>query len=429
VGKVVQARNREFNRLLANKMNEPGLTNEEKDRLYPMLEKQRGRYVYLNDRRLRFKEEEKLQELGEDIIEMKTNNIDISNAAQNVISSSGENALGNSDQVNIASALNNGPVTIGDNAGYLVHVPLEEEEIIDEEFINESAPQPVQYMHTFEGSEETEALENYVNYYYDLVTNPDSVFNIAEEDSPEYEPGSNEARRAYREKGIIDLDMLPPDLEFVTANEFVDIINSKGFDEAAYQEYNANIEKNIEKAKNVQSGEEVNFRYKMEYDNNKTFVANANIVSLAKNKIGPGDRVFQEDLYEFLTSQGSTYESLGIDLSKEEISRLDTNGGEVTPEDARKIVNEIIYNKKNRELFGNLMTSYLTDITRDVYFQSLDPSVLSASYERPSFMTPEEAEAKSKEIEEQRSLLTIDQTEQTKQNTYSPDGGLSFLRQ
>ena len=66
-GKVIQARNREFNRILSNQLSQEGLTEEDKDKMYEELEKERFGYVYLNRRR-RLKSEEDLIKRGNDTI-------------------------------------------------------------------------------------------------------------------------------------------------------------------------------------------------------------------------------------------------------------------------------------------------------------------------------------------------------------------------
>ena len=84
IGDVVQARNREFNTLLAKQLNKPGLDEDQIDALEKRLQKQRFRYVYLNDRRLRQKEEQNIQKVADEVTNVVNSNNTIAKTAQNV---------------------------------------------------------------------------------------------------------------------------------------------------------------------------------------------------------------------------------------------------------------------------------------------------------------------------------------------------------
>ena len=112
---------------------------------------------------------------------------------------------------------------------------------------------------------------------------------------------------------------------------------------------------------------------------------------------------FEKDMIKGL--QNGTYKDLGINLTEEQVKELDTNGGKVTEDDAKRITKELITKPEYRELFNNLLSSFLTNISEQVYIASLDPSIRNSAPEKPIFMTEEEGRKKLEEIEQEKDLL------------------------
>lgn len=425
IGKVVKARNREFNKLLANQLNQPGLTEDQVDAMEKRLQKQRFKYVYLNDRRLRRKEEQKVEKEAKAIVDDVNDKNEVASTAQNVVKENPE-SLGVTDQTNVKLSLKN---SITDESGNNVKI-IQTEDIKDNDG-NVIVP----LVNIYKGEKETGVAEKFIQSYYDKFLDPNSIFNnLGDGEGAEkidMDPKIPKAGKdAYRETGVINFpniaegeNGLPLGLEFVTNSEFIDIINSKGVDEATIAKYKANVDQQINNARNLKPGERVDFRYEMEFDKQKTFVADGNAISIATNNI-IGNRNFKKDLIKGL--QSGTYKSLGINLTDEEIKKLDKNGGKVTKEDSIKMAEELIYNSDYRELFENTLSSFLTNVTEQIYKANLDPLVLATMQDKPQFMSKEQAAQTEELIEAQKRSL---QQQQTEKNTYDPGKGLGFLTQ
>jgi len=403
IGNVVQSRNREFNRLLADQMNKPGLSSEERDKLYKDIEKQRGRYVYLNERRLRLKEEEKLKKKATDIVIDKTA-IDEFVDVLNKNKGDDNKNLNTNDINNASNFIKNGLVDNNGTKGTIV----------------------ANNMYEFD-SEDDGVQQAYLDQLTKMIQNPDEFFNDASnlQDGTIPEHIIENARNKYTEKGTMSFEDLPEEIrnnyDFVTQGEFIDIINSKGFNEEAYMQYNASIEQLMADAKNVKSPDQINFRYKKIIDQNKTFIASGDLNQLSNHPIGPGARVFREDLFQGLIN--NTYQDLGIELTEQQIKDLDpTKDTNVTNEDARKIVNEVLNNKDNKALHAMLFNGYLNDISTQAYLGSLNPGVLGTSNNNPiTFFDENQAKIKLKEIESQKQG---NQGNQNNQPIFNPDLGV-----
>ena len=377
-GKVIQARNREFNRILSNQLSQEGLTEEDKDKMYEELEKERFGYVYLNRRR-RLKAEEDLDKRFNDGINHDNQLTVIAEAAQNAsnnIPASHQGAIG--DIIKNQTPPVPGVDSEGNNIGNGYVIPN---------------PDSDKFVFQHSGSQEDDLLSVAVEKYYQ------QFFNLAEKDSPP-QPWS----RDYKEIGEINIDNLPEDLQFVTENEFIDILNSYGPDEESITKFQSHIDNTIKDAENKRPGENINFKWDHTYNNMKTFSAQGNMTSIARNPI-IGNRVFEDDLIEGL--QRGTYKDLGIELTEEQVKALDTNGGEVTKDDSIKIASEII--DKNPELLSDLLSSYLTSVTSDIYYRSLSDETYESLVSNPKFqaqfMTQEQQEQKLADIEKQKEQL------------------------
>jgi len=423
--KVIQKRNKEFNRILSEQMNQPGVSEGELDNVYKNLNKQRFRYVYLNDRRLRGKMEQEIVKQGQqkvDTVMKKDAIVDATKDVLNNTSGPGEDALDETTKVNIEKAIKNGPIKGPNNEdGYIVATGN-----IDTDKTKSDAPKSdlvktneketkdtktqIPYMYEFSSEVDTGILGDYIDNYYKKYLDPNSIFNNLGDGV-----GANEVDMetrgpdAYKETGIIDLntiknDMsnLPEGLEFVTHSEFIDMINSNGMDDVSIEKYRANIDKKINQAQSLQPGQNVDFQWQVEFDKNKTFVVDGNAVSIARHDIF-GNRNFEKDMIKGL--QNGTYKNLGINLTEEQVKELDTNGGKVTEDDAKRITKELITKPEYRELFNNLLSSFLTNISEQVYIASLDPSIRNSAPEKPTFMTEEEGGKKLEEIEQGKDLL------------------------
>ena len=423
--KVIQKRNRDFNRLISLQAKKPGITEEEMDNVYKNLNVKRFRYVYLNDRRLRGKMEQEIVKQGKQKVEDVILTDEVAKTTGKVVqnaSGPGDDVLDENMKVNIERAITNGPVK-GPNGedGYIIATGNtggvnNNQANLDASKTDKpkSSDAQIPYMYEFSSEVDTGILSNYIDNYYEKYLDPNSIFNnlgdgvgAGELDMDPKIPAAG--KDAYRETGRIDLntiknDMstLPDGLEFVTHGEFIDIINSKGMDEVSIEKYRANIDKKINQAQSLQPGQNVDFQWQVEFDKNKTFVVDGNAVSIARHDIF-GNRNFEKDMIKGL--QNGTYKDLGINLTEKQVKELDTNGGSVTQDDATRITKELITKPEYRELFENLLSSFLTNVSEQVYIASLDPSIRGSAPQKPTFMTEEEGSKKLEEIEQGKDLL------------------------
>jgi hypothetical protein len=418
IGDVVQARNREFNRLLANQLNKPGLDADQIDALEKRLQKQRFRYVYLNDRRLRQKAENKLEQEAKEVLEKTDEKNIVTEETKKILDQNPDN-LSTTDRIVTEKILKNPPLKDNNgNGGYIIQT---------DDIRNDEGEVVIPYMRTFNIDADTGVADKFIQSYYDKFLDKNSIFNNLQ-DPKDADKTIEDARRKYKERGVMSFpniaegeNGLPLGLEFVTHNQYIDILKSKGKDEATIAKYRANIDQQISNAKNVKPGERIDFRYEIEFDKQKTFVADGNAISIATNDI-IGNRNFKKDLIKGL--QSGTYKQLGINLTDEQIKELDENGGKVTEEDSIKMAEELIYNPKYRELFENTLSGFLTDITTQVYKSNLDPTVLATLDFEPQFMSPQQETQALEIIEAQKRSL---KQQQNDENTYNPGRGLSFL--
>ena len=376
VGDVVQARNREFNRILSNQLSQEGLTEEDKDSLYKELEKERFGYVYLNRRR-RIKAEQDLDKKAKDIV--------VNEAARDEIA----NSASKTTIINVPDSMKRDISTILQNK----YPQIEDQNGNKGRVITD--PNSEKFVYEFSGDKETDITATAVDKFYQ------QYFNVAEEDSPEKEF----EKRTYREIGPIDVDNLPEGLQFVTDSEYIDMINSYAPDESSINDFQNHIDKTMKDAGNKQSGENIDFKWDLTYNKMKTFTANGNMKSIAQNNI-LGDRNFEQDLIAALSDPNqSSYELLGINMTKDQAKLLDpTEHTPITPSDAKEITKEIINN--NPELLSKMLSGFLTSVTEEIYYKSLNFETIrdNPGYQA-QMMTPEQADSTTARIEKQKEQL------------------------
>ena len=447
LGKMFQARNREFNRILANQLNKDGLSEEQKDELYDELEKKRFRYVYLNDRRLRGKLEQSVGEDANKIVEVedRKNNLAISSQSTNgnlpsllqddaqfhisnktntevvnkdgtkgVIISNSENSQSFSQAFAEARANNKKEFTWN---GKKYHTKTKEELQSQNNQLDKKPEkkQPSQNQQTGDSTysyeSETETMNSSVAQWYKEWSEKQALLErgLSEDENDE------EYNRRKKELQIVDVDNLPEDLQFVTHEEFINMISDYAPDENSESAFQGHIDKTIQNAKNIKPGEKPDFNWSIEYDKMKTFTAKGNVKAIWNNPIF-GGRVPKDDLINSIKS--GTYSDYGIGMTEEDAKQLDpTKDTPITDDDARIIADEIINNQP--ELRSNLLAEYLTNLSGDIYKKSLDQDVLrgismvdseilgtSQSKYDAEFMSPEEGqqlqERIDQDIEEQK---------------------------
>ena len=464
LGKMFQARNREFNRILANQLNKDSLSEEQKDELYDELEKKRFRYVYLNDRRLRGKLEESVGELASNItdVEDRKNKLAISSQSTNgnlpsllqddaqfhisnktntevvnkdgtkgVIISNSENSQSFSQAFAEARANNKKEFTWN---GKMYHTKTKEELQSQNNQLDKKPEkkQPSQNQQTGDGTysyeSETETMNSSVAQWYKEWSEKQEFYKA------EYTDDSNQENdRKIKELGMIDVNNLPEDLQFVTHEEFIDMINGYAPDENSESAFQGHIDKTIQNAKNIKPGEKPDFNWSIEYDKMKTFTAKGNAKAIWNNPI-LGGRVPKDDLINSIKS--GTYSDYGIGMTEKDAKQLDpTKDTPITDDDARIIADEIINNQP--ELRSNLLAEYLTNLSGDIYKKSLDQDVLrgismvdseilgtSQSQFDAEFMTQQEQQQKLQEIENQKLNMSQNQGDQGDQSVFNPELGI-----
>ena len=450
LGKMFQARNREFNRILANQLNKDDLNQDQKDELYDQIEKQRFGYVYLNDRKLRLKAEDNLNKLAESTIDNENKMNDIAIKSQGL-----SHLLPSNRKDEITTILNNGKtVKLKDNNGNELNGYVKQNDDFSRAFAEarknkkqefpwngkmyhtrtkeeenkESSDQPTgdqnlgdAYLYEHEGQQSTmhpSVAEFYKNYV-------DQDFYKAE-----YTDDSDQENdRRTKELGIIDINNLPENLEFVTHEEFVDMINEYAPDDKSQLEFEGHINNIVKDAKNVQPGETPDFNWSVTYDKMKTFEAKGNSKSIWNNPV-LGGRVPKEDLIEAI--KNNTYQSMGINMTEDDAKSMDpTKDSPITDSDIEAIVDEIINNQP--ELRSDLLAGYLTNLSQDMYIKSLDKEVLQASrVAGMALMDEQETKAMLARMEQERLSMGNqggqgnqgDQGNQGNQPIFNPNKGI-----
>ena len=190
--KVIQKRNKEFNRILSEQMNQPGVSEEELDNVYKNLNKQRFRYVYLNDRRLRGKMEQEIVKQGQQRVDTVLKKDEIADATKKVLTNTsgpGVDALDETTKVNIEKAITNGPIKGPNNEdGYIVVTgdintdktksdTPDSDPVKTNEKETKDAKTQIPYMYEFSSEVDTGILGNYIDNYYKKYLDPNSIFN------------------------------------------------------------------------------------------------------------------------------------------------------------------------------------------------------------------------------------------------------------
>lgn len=162
--------------------------------------------------------------------------------------------------------------------------------------------------------------------------------------------------------------------EWVSMSTLKQNINKNLFDAGFQTGLDALVEVNQQASMKVKEGEVLNFPEKMMEQQVNNLVSRAeNRKSVAYDNMF-GNTSFYEDLSDRLERED--YKNLGI--PEETIKLLDTNGGKVTPEDARQIAKILIDDPQFEDLATNEMTSYYLGFLRQNFNNAAEARVTTA---------------------------------------------------
>ena len=153
-----------------------------------------------------------------------------------------------------------------------------------------------------------------------------------------------------------------------------ELINENKIDEAAKEGIMAIIENSMRKAQQVNPGENSDFNYQKEFNNiyNK-IISQGNLKSLSTDKIF-GNRIFKDDLEK--TIMTSSYEELGISLTREKAEKLDPTKEDnlITKDDAKVITKRLM---SDSETLKKYLSEYYTNAIEQNFYNNLKPEVQS----------------------------------------------------
>lgn len=340
IGKVVQKRNREFNTIMNNQLNQEGLSDDQWETLYKELEQKRGEYVYLN-KKFRTKAEQEIVELGDEIVNVTNLKGDIATASfswdkNNDIKNTGAGKV----IMDFVSGENNGEQD--ENGNTFFNVPIDG----IQQFLE----------------------QNNIEYSESPAPEESDVSFVKKRDGY-YTPSAGSEYSEYRDQ---ELDGSLIKTVKLTKEQLKALAEYNQVDEKSASDLNAYVKSLQEKALNLKPGENFNFNYTGTYQNLSTnFVAKGNLRSMMEDGIIPG-RNFKED---FITSlQEHNYEEFGIGtkkagmLTKEGVLSQDPTPGDGPIVDGKKtnkitlVDAAVIYNslKKDMKLSREMLTHYYT---------------------------------------------------------------------
>tara|TARA_R100000700_G_C3179281_1_gene155597 strand:+ start:1061 stop:2515 length:1455 start_codon:yes stop_codon:yes gene_type:complete len=420
IGKIVQKRNREFNKLMEAELEAAGeLSTEEYDELFKDLQKKRGGYVYLN-KRGRIRAEEDLNKQIDGILKNKEQK-------QDVVGNLPDN-LPPDQQDWWTDFLKNPPPTETDEDGN-VKFRVEDSKADEErkKYItykkNEETGKIEESLASYQGawdegfgtfktldangneidkkSRWTKEVINGVEYKVDEWGNKyeNNEKGLAEfkRQSKKYWQERSGAKLDVKDGELIGLksgiydgkDGAPDDPllqdsqragqkdeeEFFTPQErlmtiaeiYDDRVKDKGleFDAASKEKLDA-VVTNMQTSATATDAGEFNEQGTKDQISSILNGDEVNLISLAtSNKFMPGNSSWRDDMYTALTDpdKGFSYENLGISQQKVE-SEDPTPNTPITDVDARIIINKIM---EDENLLQETLTDYFTMRSRDIY--------------------------------------------------------------
>ena len=389
IAKVVQKRNKEFNKIMDTQLSKEGLSDEEWQKLYKRFKQRRGAYVYLNKKERMDFERETLKEAEEykkteadkeEIAEIVTNDeneIKAEDFNSDVIEDivTGEIEPIKDDQGRVGYALNN--------------AELEEFVVTDEKTGNQSlksykgAWEDERFTVSEDGKYKTDKWgHKYTNDkagYQEFVraSKLDWIRKARKDGNKVLHINSQTGEREYITPDEAEALLNDPK-KFVTMDEIKDHVKGKAKDNNATNALSTTISSDAEMARNLKEGDSIEYDRVAAKNKYSKIVDNTDPYKLAEKKMY-GNTSWKQDLTEKLINM--KYKELGIDDAT--VKQLDpTDDGQISESDAKSIVNKIM---EDKEMLKGYLTDYFT-IYGEREFKANIPSKLKQN------QTPNQAE-------------------------------------
>ena len=424
--KVIQARNREFNKAMKKQLSEkPGLTDKEYKAYERKLRNQRFNYVFLN-KRGRVQAEQQINQEADDLITVKKQRTKI---ATTPIEDPNKD-LGGCNAEALTKIVSGELEPLRDENGNLgYNMPdgrecyaFEQEEL--REFVKIGDDNEVElagykeawddgrftlsndgkfkvdkfgnkYPNTKEGFQSfVDAAEAYWkrvndetggvrNLNIDTQTGRQSEHAIWQKDNEdEFSSSPNKmispmkVKNQEQEGETQEKESAAPKAgkNFMSIQDINDMVDSARVDQSSFRAIESIVANAAIKAEGIQMGENNEFNYKKSFNNIKQqIVSKGNLRSLAQNT-NPFGRVFMEDLVEAIMS--SSYEQIGIPSAVRDKGKIQasdpTPNTPINPGDAEVIARSIYNDKK---LLTNYVSEYYTNMVEQNFNDNLKPDV------------------------------------------------------
>ena len=359
-GKVIQKRNREFNKIMNDTLNQEGLTDEEYQKTYEQLKRMRVGYVYLNkkdrmdlerqliDNSNKKKENDRIkEEIIEDIQDEDLPLDQLPTAVEKIITRgdyaasrdeleefvvpgpNGENLL-----KSYAAAWDDGRFKVSKDGKFKT-----------DKFGNR---------YTNDEAGEAEFTRNAKLYW---------IRKARETGNKILHYNSTTMKREFLTPDEAEA-LLKDTSQNVTMEEIRDHIRGRKKKQGQTKLINDNIESGKVKAQNVKEGDDYKFNIREAKSRYRKIIKEGDMLELAMTP-QVGKTSFQQDLTEKLMD--TTYEELGITQTL--VKKLDpTKDGKVSKEDANSIVTKIL---ENENILPGYLENYFTLYEKRAYETNL----------------------------------------------------------
>ena len=181
-------------------------------------------------------------------------------------------------------------------------------------------------------------------------------------------------------------DLSDPNEIFMSTIEIEDYVNSNKIDIESKRNIGQKMTDITLRAQNTKPGQVIDFDFNKEkYNIKNSIVEKGNLSSLINDEMFAG-RTFKGDLVQAIMT--TTYENLGVSLSKEEIKMLDpTDDGKISFADAIVIFTEIMNNKERAK---DYVAEYYTKFMEQNFNNNISKEVIQSQNKKESGYNPYE---------------------------------------
>lgn len=373
IAKVVQKRNKEFNKIMETQLSKEGLSDEEWQKLYKRFKKRRGAYVYLNKKERMDFERETVKEAGE----KNENDAKKEEIAEILTDENNEINAEDVDNTTIEDIVTGDIEPEKDDKGRVGYSLASDalKGFVDEDDTLKgytAAWEDDRFTVSEDGKHKSDKFGNkYTNDkagYQEFQRNAKLFWiqKARETDNKILNYDSQTGEREYLTPDEAEA-LISDKKQFVTMDEIKDHVKGRAKDSDTAAALNTNISSGGEKARNLKEGDSLEFNREEAKNRYTKMVDNTDPYKLAEKKM-VGNTSWKQDLTEKL--QSMEYKEF---IDEATVKQLDpTDDGKISESDAKSIVNKIMDDK---EMLKGYLTDYFT-IYEEREFKANIPSNL-----------------------------------------------------